>query len=695
MVAVVFSSAIRKIPNLDEILGQEVVHQSEVGDRAIDEVYGWGNRENTEKAREFAAQNELPYGALGEGFICYYGLSTDAPGPMSLVRDYSGIYYDASAPSDVELALNSDYMLPQNVIEQAVDAIALMNRHGISKYTYAPDFMHGYLLKHPGPSRRVLVVDQSFGDMSVDHGGGTPKLFEDMLQAAIFENRDAQVWIKAHPDVIAGKSKGYLVDLAEKYGIPVIAEDYNPFSIFQYFDRVYTVTSQMGFEALLAGKKVTCFGMPFYAGWGSTDDRMVCERRHRTRSVTEIFAVAYLMYANYINPASGKAGTIFDVIDYLARMRQREIGLSGRVFALGMPRWRKAVVLPFLKTLGNSVIFISDTSQASKLGIRRTDKVAVWGYEHWTGADTLCEQYGCSKVVVEDGFIRSVGLGSDFVTPVSLCVDTSDGGIHYAVTHESALERMLISGEALTPRMTERAGILRRRIVELGITKYNVDSNDVQLNIHRKDGQKLIFVAGQVESDVSIELSHGEVKTNLDLLKAVRETNPDAFIIFKPHPDVVAGNRIGGVSRSELLKYCNHIEVRASSLAIIDACDEVHVITSQVGFDAIIRGKRVFVYGTPFYAGWGQTRDLAPEYAFRRRGVYRTIDELVAAALILYPTYIDPVSSQVWEAEQAVEYIAKKLEFGAPGSHDSEGVVARLRRQARRFVHVCRGGNKA
>lgn len=693
MAAVVFSSAISKIKHIKELLGQEVVHHQEVGEREVQEVYGWGNRENTEKAREFAQKSELPYAALGEGFVCYYGLSSGSYGPYSLVRDYSGIYYDASCPSDVELALNSDYMLPQHVIEQAGEAMSLMIRHGISKYTYAPDFMHGYLLKHPGPSRRVLVVDQSHGDMSVVHGGGSEKLFEDMLQAAIFENRDAQVWIKAHPDVIAGKSRGYLIDLADKYGVPVIAEDYNPFSIFQYFDRIYTVTSQMGFEALLAGKKVTCFGMPFYAGWGSTDDRMVCERRHRTRSITEIFAVAYLMYASYINPANGQSGSIFDVIDHLARLRQREIGLSGRVFALSMPRWRRAAVTTFLKTLGNSVVFISDTAQAAKLGIRRTDKVAVWGNENWTGADSLCEQFGCSKVVIEDGFIRSVGLGSDFVPPVSLCVDTSDGGIHYAVTRESGIERILISGDMLTPRLTERARSLRARIVELGITKYNVDSNDVGLTIHRKDGQKLIFVVGQVEGDVSIAMSHGEIKTNIDLLKTVREANPEAFIIFKPHPDVVAGNRIGGVSRAELLKLCNHIEVKASSLSIIDACDEVHVITSQVGFDAVIRGKRVFVYGTPFYAGWGQTRDLAPEYAFRRRGVYRTVDELVAAALILYPTYVNPETGDVWEAEQAVEYIANQIESGVACA-DYDGLFGRLRRQVRRLSHVCRGGAK-
>jgi len=57
----------------------------------------------------------------------------------------------------------------------------------------------------------------------------------------------------------------------------------------------------------------------------------------------------------------------------------------------------------------------------------------------------------------------------------------------------------------------------------------------------------------------------------------------------------------------------------------------------------LLRGVPVTCWGTPFYAGWGLTEDRAP-LPPGRRGVPRTLDELVAAALILYPRYLDPVT---------------------------------------------------
>jgi capsular polysaccharide export protein len=50
----------------------------------------------------------------------------------------------------------------------------------------------------------------------------------------------------------------------------------------------------------------------------------------------------------------------------------------------------------------------------------------------------------------------------------------------------------------------------------------------------------------------------------------------------------------------------------------------------------------VITHGQPFYAGWGLTRDLAAPIARRNRLL--TLEQLVAATLILYPRYVDPVT---------------------------------------------------
>jgi len=77
-------------------------------------------------------------------------------------------------------------------------------------------------------------------------------------------------------------------------------------------------------------------------------------------------------------------------------------------------------------------------------------------------------------------------------------------------------------------------------------------------------------------------------------------------------------------------------------VSCIDACDVVHTMTSLTGFDALLRGKRVVVYGQPFYAGWGLTEDVLEEgAAFARRQRRLSLDELVAGTLLRYPIYWD------------------------------------------------------
>jgi len=80
--------------------------------------------------------------------------------------------------------------------------------------------------------------------------------------------------------------------------------------------------------------------------------------------------------------------------------------------------------------------------------------------------------------------------------------------------------------------------------------------------------------------------------------------------------------------------------------------DEVHVNTSLTGFEALLRHKPVTTYGVPFYAGWGLTTDLGPVPS--RRNATRTLDELVAAALLLYPRYLDPLTGLPCPAEVVV-----------------------------------------
>ena len=105
----------------------------------------------------------------------------------------------------------------------------------------------------------------------------------------------------------------------------MLYENLNPISLLQAVDEVYVVSSQMGIEALLCGKKVVCYGIPFYSGWGLTIDRgFGSSVRHKKRALEELFYAAYLKFTYYFNPATGKKSDLHGVLRYLATQLENQ-----------------------------------------------------------------------------------------------------------------------------------------------------------------------------------------------------------------------------------------------------------------------------------------------------------------------------------------------------------------------------------
>ncbi|MBY0402650.1 MAG: hypothetical protein K2X66_02040, partial [Cyanobacteria bacterium] len=144
------------------------------------------------------------------------------------------------------------------------------------------------------------------------------------------------------------------------------------------------------------------------------------------------------------------------------------------------------------------------------------------------------------------------------------------------------------------------------------------------------------------------------------LLQTVREKNPEAFILYKPHPDVVAANRPGAHPEEVLLQYCDVVITDICMAQLLDCCDEVHTMTSLTGFEALIRNKKVVTYGVPFYAGWGLTTDFAEIPPRRSRQL--TLDELFAGAVVLYPRYYNWELSSLDTPANTVDRFIEALE---------------------------------
>jgi capsular polysaccharide export protein len=318
---------------------------------------------------------------------------------------------------------------------------------------------------------------------------------------------------------------------------------------------------------------------------------------------------------------------------------------DGPVYAHGFS-WRKRRYLR--EFCGrDDVRFVNDPANAQP-----GSTLFLWGSSE--GLAHLAE--GVRVVRVEDGFLRSVGLGADLTRPLSWVFD--DLGIYYDARQPSALERSLQT-ETFSDAELERARSLRRLIVSAGVTKYNLASR----HWTRPPGiTRVILVPGQVESDASIANGCHGIRTNLELLQAVRQARPAAWIVYKPHPDVVAGLRRGGAGEDRAAQFCDEVVYNGSMHDLLQQVDEVHVMTSLSGFEALLRGRSVVCWGHPFYAGWGLTQDSLPHPRRTRR---LQIDTLAAAALLRYPVYVGPDGCRC-SPEQALHSL---VEWRARESH--------------------------
>lgn len=390
--------------------------------------------------------------------------------------------------------------------------------------------------------------------------------------------------------------------------------------------------------------------------FGAPDDPVMTLRR---RVATDLAGVCYR------DPFTGADATLDATIALLGDWRRMFEANRNIVAGCGFSWWKRREIARFLWTPEHSLRFFRSERAALAHAERQSGALAVWPSRV---SDALVADARARRVPlvrVEDGFVRSVGLGSNLVPPSSIAVDRR--GIHYDPALPSDLETLLAETD-FTPEMLARAARLRETIVASGISKYG---RDTAHGMPPRTGRRLVLVAGQVEDDMSVRLGGAGLASNLDLLRRARALEPDSEIWFRPHPDVDAGHRVGAVRDADAMLHADRI-VRGGGMApLLDMVDAVHVLTSLTGFEALLRGRDVTCHGIPFYAGWGLTRDLArvPD----RRGRALSLDALVAGVLIAYPRYLDPVTG----LPCAPEMLIRRMESGT--SRNPLGWLTRLK----------------
>lgn len=493
-------------------------------------ILGWGRKWSGARAVAIAERDGTEFVLLEDGFLRSCGRLDDT---LSIVFDRQGIYYDATHPSEIEELIATS--LTMDEVSRSADVIEKWREFGLSKYNAEREYS-GAL-----PEKYVLVLDQVASDMSIEYGEADAESFHQMLNAALKENPSTEILVKLHPDVFTRAKKSHfdIEALQQLKHVRVIAENCHPVRLIANAETVYTVTSQVGFEALIWGKRVRCFGMPFYAGWGLTIDELPPSGRRGTATLEKLVHGALIKYPRYFDPETGMECQVERAMEHLGLQRRMLLQYPKDIYATNFSKWK----LSFLKKIlrGSDIELMNTTAD-----IPKEATVVCWGNLSSSGLPNAKH-----ILSVEDGFLRSSGLGADLIQPLSWMIDNV--GLYYDATRPSKLEQILQNAD-FTNKIINRSKALRSQIVSARITKYNLGGQSWQ----RPTGvETVILVAGQVENDASIQFGSVDIKTNIDLLRAVRASHPDAYIVYKPHPDVAAGLR--RAEDGNVGAYCNEI----------------------------------------------------------------------------------------------------------------------------------------
>ncbi len=610
---------------------------------AADDVLVWGHSPYAPRGEAASEASGATLVRVEDAFLRSLHPGRSGEPPLGLVVDRTGMHFDATGPSDLETLLSSHPLDNTALLDRARDVIARMAEGHLTKYSAVDPS-----LEPPEPGF-VLVVDQTRGDASIRLGQANADSFAEMLTWARQDHPDATIVIKTHPETQAGHREGHFDPATLPPGVIIEDRPISPWRLFEHARAVYTVSSQLGFEAILAGHRPITFGVPFYAGWGLTDDRRpVPARRNRTLTRAQLVAAALILYPVWYDPYRDRLCAVEDTLAALeAQARAWREDSEGYV-AIGLSDWKHTHHRDFFEQGGGKVAIQADTARAIEDG----RKIQVWASREDDMLAPACSRAGRTLLRVEDGFLRSRGLGAKLVPPVSLVQD--DLGIYYDPTRPSRLERLIAEAARKEPARLRRAARLIDALKKRKITKYNLDPEAALPE--RPDDREVILVPGQVENDASVLRGAGDVATNLDLLKTARRLHPTGFLIYKPHPDVEAGLRDGAVPIGELVDLADHVATGADSLPLIDIADRVVTMTSGLGFEALIRNIPVTTLGAPFYAGWGLTTDLGD--VPHRRTARPSLAALVHATLIEYPRYHDPVAGLPCPVEVVVDRLA-------------------------------------
>ena len=325
-------------------------------------------------------------------------------------------------------------------------------------------------LMQPGKGQAGALGDQQIGELieltRMSRVGGTfwgsqPELPDKPY--ALVRVRDAEarsnllrsiggeqavlLWFEAPADALSSSSGE---------NANVVTGCCDPWHLLGGAERVYAdAADELALIASIAGVPVRSVGT---GSFGALD-----EGGSSQSALLEIFRTAVVEPYGFVSPFGGESLSPDKAIELCAFWRNLVDKNRGIAAALGFATWKRSTIEPLLWAGSAPVAFAS-----SPRGDPAGRSVAVWKSRVDTGRLAALERTGSPLVEVEDGFIRSVGLGADCVPPLSIVVDHL--GIYFDPGRESDLERLLQDG-GFAADLLDRAKAMRELIVSQGVSK--------------------------------------------------------------------------------------------------------------------------------------------------------------------------------------------------------------------------------
>ena len=220
------------------------------------------------------------------------------------------------------------------------------------------------------------------------------------------------------------------------------------------------------------------------------------QRRTRRRGIAELAAAAYLRYCRYFDAWFREPVDAMTAIDQLAFLRRNYLSNAAPVVGYRIARWKRRAVTAMLDGPAGPPRLRQQPRHRRHRGLETRRGHRRLGHATRCRPGTRPASTVCRCLAIEDGFLRSVGLGAAFVQPISLVFDS--GGLYFDPSSRPDIETLLNTADGQPRRGNPRADRLQRRIVAGRITKYNVMKPAHAAGRGATRAAKSVLVPGQV-----------------------------------------------------------------------------------------------------------------------------------------------------------------------------------------------------